>query len=306
LKFVRLATEATTAMDYYNLRETDQELGVLDRMLDDLQQGLNLTTFRFQHGLSGDLEVAQAKTLLEQTAAQRQALLIQRAQLEHALAVLLGRTVESLSIATLPDNPTPPEIPVGLPADLLKRRPDISEADRNVAAATARIGVAKAQYFPQLSLTGLLGFESVNAATLTHWQNSITSLGLSATAPIFTGGRLRAQVEQAQATYRDTLAQYEKTVLISYQEVEDQLSALRFLSDQSRLQALAVADAARVEQIATQRYKGGLVSYLDVVVAQQSLLSNERVSAQIAALRMTASVVLIKALGGGWAGTGTP
>jgi multidrug efflux system outer membrane protein len=306
LAFVRLATEATTAIDYYNLRESDQELGILDRTLADLQQGLDLTTNRFQHGLSSDLEVAQAKTLLDQTGAEKQALQIQRAQLEHALAVMLGRTVESLSIPKLPDNPLPPEIPVGLPADLLRRRPDISEADRNVAAATARIGIAKAAYFPQISLTGLMGYESSNAVSLLNWQNTIASLGASATAPIFTAGRLRAGVDQARAGYRESLAQYEKTVLVSYQEVEDQLSALRYLSSQSRLQTMAVADAVRAEQIATRRYKAGLVSYLDVVIAQQSVLLNERTSSQIAGQRMTASVVLIKSLGGGWAGTKTP
>jgi multidrug efflux system outer membrane protein len=306
LKFVRLATEAAVAIDYYNLRESDQELGILDRTLTDLQQGLDLTTNRFERGLSSDLEVAQAKTLLDQTAAEKQALQIQRAQLEHALAVLLGRTAETVSIPTLPDNPLPPGIPVGLPADLLTRRPDIAESDRNVAAATARIGIAKAAYFPQLSLTGLAGYESSNAVSLLNWQNTIASLGASATAPIFTAGRLRAGVDQAQAVYRESLAQYEKTVLVSYQEVEDQLSALRYLSSQSRLQALAVADAERAEQIATQRYKAGLVSYLDVVIAQQSVLSNERTSSQIAGERMISSVVLIKALGGGWAGVKTP
>jgi outer membrane protein, multidrug efflux system len=306
LRFVRLETETTVAMDYYNLRESDQELRILDRMLIDLQQGFDLTTSRFQHGLTSDLEVAQAKTLLDQTAAQKQALQIQRAQLDHALAVLLGQTVESLSIATLPDNPLPPGIPVGLPADLLTRRPDIAETDRNVAAATARIGIAKAAYFPQISLTGLVGYESTNAVSLLNWQNTIASLAASATAPIFTAGRLRAGVDQAQAAYRESLAQYEKTVLVSYQEVEDQLSALRYLSDQSRFQELAVADSERTEQIATQRYKAGLVSYLDVVIAQQSVLSNERISSQIAGQRMTASVVLIKSLGGGWTGIQTP
>jgi multidrug efflux system outer membrane protein len=305
LRYVRLAIEAATAIDYYELRESDEELGVLDRTLSDLQKALDLTTSRFHYGLAGDLEVAQAKTLLEQTGAQKQALLIRRAQLEHALAVMLGRTVESVSIPSLPDNPIPPQIPVGLPSQLLTRRPDIAEADRNVAAATARIGVAKADYFPRLSLTGLFGYESTNAASLATWQNSMWSAGLSAAAPIFTGGRLRAGVDQAQAAFKESLAQYEKTVLVSYQEVEDQLSALRYLSDQSRLQALAVDDARRAEQIAMQRYKTGLVSYLDVVIAQESVLTNERVASQIAGQRMTASVVLIKALGGGWAGAGT-
>jgi multidrug efflux system outer membrane protein len=300
LRFVRLSTEATVAIEYYSLRESDQELRILDQTIEDLQQGLNLTTSRFQHGLSSDLEVEQAKTLLDQTNAEKQTIVIQREQTVHALAVLLGTTAESFSIPTLPDNPVPPQVPVGLPSELLTRRPDIAEADRNVAAATAQIGIAKAAYFPQLSLTGLAGYESANATSLLNWQNTIASLGASAVAPIFTAGRLRAGVDDARAAYRGSLAQYEKTVLTSYQQVEDQLSALKYLSLQSELQDRAVKDARRTEQIATDRYKSGLVSYLDVVVAQESVLSNERMSSQIAGQRMISSVVLIKALGGGW------
>jgi multidrug efflux system outer membrane protein len=306
LRFVRLTTESTVAIDYYSLRESDQELAVLDRMLVDMQQALNLTQSLFQHGLSSDLEVAQAKTLLDQTTAQKQTLIIQRAQFEHALAVLLGRTAEALSIPVQPASLPPPTIPVGLPADLLTRRPDVAEADRNVAAATAQIGIAKAAYFPQLSLTGLTGYESSSPTTLVNWQNTIAMLGASATAPIFTGGRLRAGVQQAQAAYQASLAQFEKTVLISYQQVEDQLTALRYLATQARLQQMAVQDAERTEQIALQRYKGGLVSYLDVVTAQQSVLTNEQISSQIAGQREIDSVVLIKALGGGWTGVKNP
>jgi outer membrane protein, multidrug efflux system len=306
LRFVRLTTEATVAIDYYSLRESDQELAVIDRMLVDMQQAVGLTESLFQHGLNSDLDVAQAKTLLEQTEAQKQTLIVQRAQFEHALAVLLGRPAESLTIPVQPDNLPPPEIPVGLPADLLTRRPDVAAADRQVAAATAQIGVAKAAYFPQLSLTGLVGYESTNATSLVNWQNTIASLGAGATAPIFTGGRLRAGVEQAQATYRSSLAQYEKTVLLSYQQVEDQLTALRYLGTQAHLQELAVADAERTEQIALQRFKGGVASYLDVVTAQQSVLTNQQTAAQIAGQREIDSVVLVKALGGGWAGAKHP
>jgi multidrug efflux system outer membrane protein len=245
LRFVRLATEATVAIDYYQLRESDQELSVIDSTVHDLQQSLNLTQSLFEHGLTSDLEVAQARTLLDETNASEQSLMTQREQLQHALAVLLGRTPESLALPSQPSNPEPPTIPVGLPSDLLERRPDIAEADRNVAAATARIGIAKAAYFPQLSLTGVTGYESSNPATLVNWQNTIASLGASAVAPIFTGGRLRAGVDQAQAMYRESLAQYEKTVLVSYQEVEDQLSALHYLATQAQLQNLAVQDASR-------------------------------------------------------------
>jgi multidrug efflux system outer membrane protein len=306
LRFVRLTTEATVAIDYYSLREADEELSVIDSMLVDMQQAVGLTESLFQHGLNSDLDVAQAKTLLEQTEAQKQTLIVQRAQFEHALAVLLGRPAESLAIPTQPDNLPPPEIPVGLPSDLLTRRPDVAAADRQVAAATAQIGVAKAAYFPQLSLTGLVGYESTNTASLVNWQNTIASLGAGVTAPIFTGGRLRAGVDQAQATYRSSLAQYEKTVLLSYQQVEDQLTALRYLGTQAHLQQLAVADAQRTEQIALQRFKGGVDSYLTVVTAQQSVLMNEQTAAQIAGQREIDSVVLIKALGGGWTGVKQP
>jgi multidrug efflux system outer membrane protein len=306
LRFVRLTTEATVAIDYYSLREADEELSVIDSMLVDMQQAVGLTESLFQHGLNSDLDVAQAKTLLEQTEAQKQTLIVQRAQFEHALAVLLGRPAESLTIPTQPDNLPPPEIPVGLPSDLLTRRPDVAAADRQVAAATAQIGVAKAAYFPQLSLTGLVGYESTNTASLVNWQNTIASLGAGVTAPIFTGGRLRAGVDQAQATYRSSLAQYEKTVLLSYQQVEDQLTALRYLETQAHLQQLAVADAQRTEQIALQRFKGGVDSYLTVVTAQQSVLMNEQTAAQIAGQREIDSVVLIKALGGGWTGVKQP
>ena len=222
------------------------------------------------------------------------------------MAVLLGRTVEGFSLPEQPSNPNPPDIPVGLPSDLLERRSDIAEADRNVAATTAQIGVAKAAYFPQLSLTGAAGYESTNAASLLNWQNTLATLAASAVAPIFTGGRLKAGVEQAQAGYRGSLAQYEKTVLTAYQEVEDQLAALHFLEIESQSEASAVSDARKAEQVAMQRYKAGLVGYLDVVYAQQSVLTNEQTASQIGGQRLVASVVLIKALGGGWARGNTP
>ncbi|HEX3374215.1 MAG TPA: efflux transporter outer membrane subunit [Edaphobacter sp.] len=306
LRFVTLSVEANVAVSYYNLRETDQELSILESTIETLKQSVELTTNLFQHGLGSELEVKQAETLLDQTISQKQALEIQRAQIEHGLAVLLGRTVEGFSVARSPNDAVPPQIPIGLPADLLERRPDIVEADRNVAAATAQIGVAKAAYFPQLSLTGLAGYESTNATSLLNWQNTMASLGVSAVAPIFTGGRLRAGVEQAQAAYRQSLAQYEKAVLVSYQETEDQLSALHFLEQQSQSQGRAVVEAKEAQDIAMARFKGGLVNYLDVVFAEQTVLANERTAAQIAGEQMVASVVLIKTLGGGWNGTATP
>jgi multidrug efflux system outer membrane protein len=306
LRIIRLSTEAAVAIDYYQLRETDQELGVVDRLLQEFQQSVQLNESLFQHGLDSQLQVAQARTLLEETDASAQSLKTQRDQLQHALAVLLGKTPESFALPPLPTTPPPPAIPVGLPSDLLQRRPDIAEADRNVAAATARIGIAKAAYFPQLSLTGLAGYESSDIGSLLNWQNTIASLASSAVAPIFTGGRLHAGVNQAEAVYRETLAQYSQTVLTSYQQVEDQLSALHHLADQAKLQKQAVEDATRAEQIAEDQYQRGLVSYLDVVTAQQTVLFNERTTTQISGQRLVASVVLVKALGGGWAATKTP
>ncbi len=306
LRFVRLSVETAVAMDYYSLRENDAERAVLDSTIEQFQQALDVTTNRFHEGINSELEVKQAKTLLDQTKAQAQALDVQRAQLEHAIAVLDGRAASDFSLPKAPFDGLPPSIPSGLPSDLLARRPDIAEADRYVAAATAQIGVARTAYLPQLSLTGFLGFESTATGSLFSWQNSIASLGAAALTPVFNGGRIRADVDQARAKYRESLAQYVKTVLTAYQEVEDQLAALRILSGEAQSETDAVDDAKRAEEIAMNRYKAGLVGYLDVVFAQTTLLSSERVATQISGQRMVATVVLVKALGGGWLGVSAP
>src|SRR3984893_2716267 len=306
LRFVRLSMEAAVALDYFSLRENDAERAVLDSTIQQLQQTLDVMNNRFQKGISSELEVKQAKTLVDQTKAQAQALDVQRAQLEHAIAVLDGRAASDFSLPKAPFDGLPPSIPAGLPSDLLARRPDITEADRNVAAATAQIGVAKTAYLPQISLTGYAGFESTNTTSIFNWQNSLASLGAAALTPVFNGGRIRADVDRAKAAYRGSLAQYEKTVLAAYQDVEDQLAALRILSGEAQSASDAVDDAKRAEEIAMNRYKAGLVSYLDVVFAQTTLLSNERVATQISGQRMVATVVLVKALGGGWLGVTSP
>jgi multidrug efflux system outer membrane protein len=302
LRFVRLAVEANVAMDYYSLRENDAERQVLDHTVQAMQGAVDLTTNRFRGGLTGELEVKQAQTLLDQTKAQAQALDVQRAQLEHAIAVLEGKAASDFSLPRSPYDGLPPSIPSGLPAELLARRPDIAEVERYVAAANAEIGVAKTAALPHLSLTGLAGFESSNMTSLFSWQNGIASLGASALMPLFTGGRVRAGVDQAWAVYRQSLAQYQKTVLTAYQEVEDQLAALRILAGEAQSTADAVADAQQAEAIALNRYRNGLVSYLDVIYAQTALLANQRTATQIGGQRMVATVVLIKALGGGWLG----
>jgi multidrug efflux system outer membrane protein len=306
LRFVRLSVEAAVALDYYSLRETDAERAVLDSTIQQLQEALDVMTNRFHSGLNSELEVKQAKTILDQTKAQAQALDVQRSQLEHAIAVLDGRSASDFSLPKAPFTGLPPSIPPGLPSDLLARRPDIAEADRFVAAATAQIGIARTAYLPQLSLTGFLGFESTSTGGLFSWQNSLASLGAAALTPVFNGGRIRADVDQAKAKYRESLGQYVKTVLTAYQEVEDQLAALRILSGEAQSESDAVDDARRAEEIAMNRYKAGLVGYLDVVFAQTTLLSNERVATQISGQRMVATVVLVKALGGGWLGVSAP
>ena len=302
LRFVRLAVEANVAMDYYSLCEYDAERQVLDLTVQEMQSAVDLTTNRFRGGLTSELEVKQAETLLNQTKAQEQALDVQRAQLEHAIAVLEGKAASDFSLPRSPLNGLPPAIPSGLPAELLARRPDIAEVERYVAAANADIGVAKTAALPQISLTGFAGFDSTNMASLFSWQNGIASLGASALMPLFTGGRVRAGVDQAWAVYRQSLAQYQKTVLTAYQEVEDQLAALRILAGEAQTTADAVTTAGQAETIALNRYRSGLVSYLDVVYAQTALLANQRTATQIGGQRLVATVVLIKALGGGWLG----
>jgi len=302
LRFVRLAVEANVAMDYYSLREIDAERDVLDATVRDMQSAVDLTTNRFRGGLSSELEVKQAETLLNQTQAQAQALDVQRAQLEHAIAVLEGKAASDFSIARIPLNGLPPVIPSGLPSELLARRPDIAEVERLVAAANAEIGVAKTAALPHISLTGLAGFESTSMTSLFSWQNGIASLAASAVMPLFTGGRTKAGVDEAWAVYRQSLAQYQKTVLVAYQEVEDQLAGLRILTGEAQSTSDAVTNAQQAETIALNRYRSGLVSYLDVIYAQTALLANQRTATQISGQRMVATVVLIKALGGGWLG----
>ncbi|WP_064742698.1 efflux transporter outer membrane subunit [Edaphobacter aggregans] len=300
LRFVRLSVAASVATDYYTLREADADINIVQTTLVDLERGYEITNNQFRRGLISELAVRQAQTILDQTRARVEALHIQRSQSEHAIAVLLGRPVAGFVIVEAITLPRPPVIPAGVPADLLGRRPDIASAERSAAAASAQIGVARAAYLPQISLTGFAGYESTNPASILNWQNSIASMAASAVAPIFTGGRLKANVDQAQASYRESVGQYEKTVLTAYQDVEDQLAALHYLSRQFDAENNAVADAKRAEEIANNRYNTGLVSYLDVVFAQQTLLSNQEISTQVQGQRLVATVALIRALGGSW------
>jgi len=303
---VLLALKSDLAQDYFNLRYLDADRAVLRKNLQVQQDFLDLTRHRHEGGLASGLDVAAAETQLDTT----QALFVgderQRDQLEHALAVLLGKPPAQF---TLPENPltlTPPALPPGLPADLLERRPDVAEAERRMAADSARIGVARAAYFPALSLTGSDGFLSGTFSKLLAGASNEWFVAPLLSVPVFQGGRLKANYQYAQAAYREAVDNYQQQVLTAFQQVEDGLSDLRVLEDQGRAQDLAVQASQRTVTISTARYKDGLAAYLEVLTAENSLLQNQRTSAQILGLRLVSTVQLIDALGGGWAEPSVP
>lgn len=300
LQNVRLSVEAELAFDYYQLRSLDAETRLLDTTIAAYQQQLDLTRVRFETGIVSDEDVAQAETQLKTTQAQATDLGIGRAQLEHAIALLTGQPASTFSLAATDLNAKPPAIPVGLPSQLLERRPDIAAAERRVAEANAEIGVTKAAFFPSLVLGATGGFESTSIASWFTWPARFFSLGPTLSQTLFDKGRRKAANEVARAQYEGTVANYRQTVLTSFQEVEDNLAALRILSHELDEQNDAVASAQRGLSLSTERYKSGIDSYLNVITAQATLLNNQRTVVNLQAQQMTASVELIKALGGGW------
>ncbi len=297
---VRLSLQAELATDYFQLRGLDAQKQILDRTVTAFQKSMQLTQNRYQGGLNSQLDVAQARTLLETTQAEDQDVGVARAQYEHAIAVLVGQPASSFTIAPRVLATAPPPIPVGLPSQLLERRPDIASAERAMAAANEQIGIARTAYYPTFALTGLGGFESGHPGNWFTGPSSFWSVGLSASDTLVDWGQRHAVDVQAQAAYDGTVAAYRQTVLTAYQEVEDNLAALRILRDESATQREAVVAAQKQQEIATSRYKGGIDNYLNVITAQSIELSNEQTAAQIWTRQMTASVLLIEALGGGW------
>jgi len=306
LQNVRLSVEAELAFDYYQLRSNDAEKRLLDATILAFQQQLELTRVRFQTGIASDEDVAQAETQLETTQAQDTDLGIQRAQLEHAIALLTGQPASTFSLPPENEAERPPSIPVGVPSQLLERRPDIAASERRVAEANAQIGVTKAAFFPSLVLSGTAGLESTSLASWFTWPARFFSLGPTLSQTLFDKGRRAAATEVARADYDATVATYRQTVLTAFQEVEDNLAALRILSHELDQQNTAVASAQRALSLATERYKSGIDSYLNVITAQATLLSNQRTAVGLQMQQMTASVELIKALGGGWSDTQLP
>jgi NodT family efflux transporter outer membrane factor (OMF) lipoprotein len=306
LETIRLSIQAELATNYFTVRGLDAERQLLDSTVAAYAKALELTTNRYNAGVAPRSEIAQAETQLENTRAQALDLGVQRAQVEHAIAVLVGQPASSLSMQPAPITGPPPAIPVGLPSELLERRPDIAAAERSVAAANAGIGIANIAYFPALTLTGSAGFESTTVANWLTWLSRFWSIGPSLLQTVFDGGRRRALSEQAQAAYDTTVASYRGSVLTAFQEVEDNLAALRVLAEEAGVQDAAVKAAQRSLDLATNRYKGGVVSYLEVITAQSAALANERTAVDILRRRMAGSVLLIKALGGGWDASNLP
>jgi NodT family efflux transporter outer membrane factor (OMF) lipoprotein len=300
LQNTKLTIQAELAVDYFQLQGQDALIRLLDQTVADYQESLRLNRVLFSTGIGSDENVAQAETQLESTQALDTNLGILRAQFEHAIALLVGQPASSFSIPPGPFNMPPPDIPLGVPSQLLERRPDIASAERSVAQANAQIGVATAAFYPNVTLSASAGLESTAISSLFTWPSRVWSIGPSLTETIFDAGLRRATVEQFQAAYDQTVANYRNTVLTAFQQVEDNISELRILSVELGQQDTAVSSANRSLQLAMDRYRFGIDPYLNVITAQTTLLSNQQTAVNLRILQMTTSVQLIKALGGGW------
>jgi NodT family efflux transporter outer membrane factor (OMF) lipoprotein len=300
LENVQLTIQAEVAADYFQLRVLDVQKQLLDAAVLAYQESLTLTKVQHHTGLASGQDIAQAETQLNITRALATDLGIQRAQLEHAIATLLGKPASTFSIAANPLTAEPIAIPFGVPSQLLERRPDVAAAERRVAEANAQIGVARAAYFPTITLSGSAGYQSSSLGNLVSGPSLFWSVGSTLAQTLFDGGKRRAVTEQARAIYQGTVANYRQTVLTAFQEVEDNLSTLRILSQELQQQNIAVESSQRYLTLANDRYKSGIESYLNVITAQTVLLGNQQSAMNLRMQQMTASVQLIKALGGGW------
>ncbi len=297
---VRLILQAELAIDYFQLRGLDAQQRILDSTVVSYKDYLKLTQRRFDNGLSSGADLALAQTQLDQTDAQATDIGVARAQYEHAIAKLIGEPASTFSLVANSRPFVMPTVPAGLPSELLERRPDVAAAERRAAAANAAIGIAQAAFYPNLNLNANGGFESVNPGTLIQGPSALWTLGASAAETLFDAGRRRAIKQEAIAAYEQDAANYRETVLQSFQDVEDGLSTVRILNLESGQQAKAVTDSDRSLRISTLQYKRGLSNYLQVITAQTIALLNQRTAVDITSRQATASVQLIKALGGGW------
>jgi NodT family efflux transporter outer membrane factor (OMF) lipoprotein len=297
---VSLSLHAELAMDYFQLRGLDAQEDLLQSTVVAYEKALELTQNRYKAGLASAVDVAQAETQLRTTRAQAIDVGVNRAAFEHAIAVLIGKPPAQFSLPSSPLRSVPPAIPPGLPSDLLERRPDVAASERRMQESNAQIGVAKSAYYPLVTLNGSGGFESGVFTTLLQGPSGLWSVGANASEYIFDAGRRRAVTQQAQSAYRQSIDTYRQTVLGAFQEVEDNLAALRILNDEEVVQQSAVASAEHSLALSINRYKGGIVNYLEVITAQNAALADEVTEVSIQTRRMQASVLLVKAIGGGW------
>jgi NodT family efflux transporter outer membrane factor (OMF) lipoprotein len=300
LATVNLSMHADLAVDYFQARSLDAEEQLLNSTVTQYEQALELNENRFAGGIASEVEVEQARTQLETTRAQAIDVGVLRAQYEHAVAILIGKPPAEFSLAPLPLTAPPPYVPISVPSQLLERRPDIAAAERLVASANAQIGVAKSAYYPSISLGATGGFESSSITTLLNGPSGLWSFGLSAVGTVFDVGRRRALNDQARAAYDYQVAAYRESVLNGFQQVEDNLAAVRILENEAKVQNEAVVAAQRSLDLSVTRYKGGVTSYLEVITAQSAALADEVTAVNILGRRMANTVLLIQALGGGW------
>jgi NodT family efflux transporter outer membrane factor (OMF) lipoprotein len=300
LATVNLSMHAELAIDYFLARSLDAEEQLLNSTVKQYEQALELIESRFAGGIASEVEVQQARTQLETTRAQAIDIGVARAQFEHAVAILIGKPPADFTLPPLPLTSPPPDIPVSMPSELLERRPDIAAAERRVASANAQIGVAKAAYYPLINLAAAGGFESSSITTLLSGPSGFWALGASALTTVFDAGRRRAASDQAIAAYDQTVANYRETVLAGFQQVEDNVAALRILEHEAQVQQKAVDAAQKYVELAITRYRGGVTSYLEVTTAQSAALSDEVTAVNILGRRMVSAVGLIQALGGSW------
>jgi len=300
LEGVSLSLHSELALDYFELRSADAQKKLLDDTVKADTESLELTTNRFQGGVAPKSDVAQAQTQLNTVSVQATDILVQRAQFEHAIAVLVGKPPAAFSLPPAPLDLTPPTVPAGLPSELLERRPDIAAAERRVAEANEQIGIARAAFFPTVTLNASAGFEGTSITNWLTWPSRFWSVGPSVLQTLFDAGRRRATSDAALANYDTAVAQYRQTTLTAFQQVEDNLVALHILAQEGEQQQQAVASAQESLQLFTNRYKGGVDNYLQVVTAQTIALTNDRNNVDILRRRLEASLLLIKALGGGW------
>jgi len=297
---VKLELQTELASYYFTIRGLDSQKRLLDDTVVNYQKAYDLTNNRYNGGVASKAEVAQAKTQLNQTQAQVIDLGEQRARMEHGIAVLTGKAPEGFHVAVAQLQNVIPEIPLGIPSELLQRRPDIAASERQVAAANAQIGIAKTAFYPDLVIAATGGLQAGNFVNWFTWPSRLWGLGPQLTQTIFDAGRRRSQVTISEAAYDATVASYRQTSLTAFQEVEDNLSTLRILETETAKQHEAVEAAENSQQLAMNRYKGGLVTYFEVITAQTIALTNERVEVDLLQRRMESAVQLVRALGGGW------